>query len=692
MKIFKRCLAELTLAILVVGFLPLPLAAATNFSGTIVNPVWEADGNPYIIEGTITVQAGAKLTIKPGVVVKFNEGAKLVVNGELQAIGEASNKIIFTANQTNPAKNNWGGIQFGSEATDASYNGNGEYNAGSIIKNAIIKYAETGITCDNANPYLENNLISDNTTGIDIEGEEGVEVNGESKIISNEIYDNGLGIKINRPYSQQESDTTIYGPTPGGGSLTNYGDFNPTIIIKDNKVINNYQGIYVYVGEKNVIKNNAVSNNFTYGIILENTSQYNILEQNTINGNQTGIIVNSPNSKIIQNTVSYNSNNGLDVSVTDAVIRNNNISGNDDNNLYNQAGKITASYNYWGTDNAITAADKIKNSAASYSVTYSPITKNKLSITGLLEPIITSTITITDSSRQDITGIKPTNTAIYINGALVKEGGYETDWQYYVDLNFGINNFTIYYTDKDGNKSPETVFSIERQKIVVITSLKIDSHNETTLSDSITLTGSKGAGTGIWMNSEEVIAPNENTSWSYTVSLKIGENELIFYAKDSEGYKSNETKIYITRTDINPSEVINKEKSLVKDIDKKLVERLKGMILLQIEENGEAWYLNPDDGLRYYLGRQDNAFNIMKRFGLGVAHNELNKYLGSQFPKRLAGKILLDVQANGEAYYIYPQDLKGYFLGRPTDAYEIMRNLGLGISNTDIRKIGVGEL
>jgi hypothetical protein len=43
----------------------------------------------------------------------------------------------------------------------------------------------------------------------------------------------------------------------------------------------------------------------------------------------------------------------------------------------------------------------------------------------------------------------------------------------------------------------------------------------------------------------------------------------------------------------------------------------------------------------------------------------------------------LQVEKNGEAWYINPNDLKRYFLGRPTDAFNIMRTLGLGISNAN---------
>src|SRR3990167_1963199 len=54
--------------------------------------------------------------------------------------------------------------------------------------------------------------------------------------------------------------------------------------------------------------------------------------------------------------------------------------------------------------------------------------------------------------------------------------------------------------------------------------------------------------------------------------------------------------------------------------DRKLTERLKGYILLQVEENGEAWYVNPSDGLRYYLRDGEAAYEIMRELSLGISN------------------------------------------------------------------------
>ena len=54
-----------------------------------------------------------------------------------------------------------------------------------------------------------------------------------------------------------------------------------------------------------------------------------------------------------------------------------------------------------------------------------------------------------------------------------------------------------------------------------------------------------------------------------------------------------------------------------------LAQQLSGRILLDVERHGEAWYVNPPNLRRYYLGRPDDAFRIMRELGLGITAQEL---------------------------------------------------------------------
>jgi len=115
---------------------------------------------------------------------------------------------------------------------------------------------------------------------------------------------------------------------------------------------------------------------------------------------------------------------------------------------------------------------------------------------------------------------------------------------------------------------------------------------------------------------------------------------------------------------------------------------LSGRILLQVQDKGQAWYVNPVDDKRYFLGRPQDAFELMRSLGLGVSNSDINNFKVLA-PQRLAGRILLQVEDKGQAYYVSPIDSRLYFLGRPADAFSVMRSQGLGITNSDLQKISL---
>ncbi|PJC01087.1 MAG: hypothetical protein CO073_04365, partial [Candidatus Komeilibacteria bacterium CG_4_9_14_0_8_um_filter_36_9] len=176
-----------------------------------------------------------------------------------------------------------------------------------------------------------------------------------------------------------------------------------------------------------------------------------------------------------------------------------------------------------------------------------------------------------------------------------------------------------------------------------------------------------------------------------------------------------------------------------------------GKIYLQVESHGEAWYVNPVDGKRIYLMDGATAYSLMRDLGLGITDDDLNKIpigledrfveldsdsdglsdrleealksdpnnadtdgdgfldgievkngynpLGSgrqlinnSLSNKLSGKILLQVESKGEAWYINPADGKRYYMSGGDSAYQIMRYLGVGITNNDLAKIQIVEV
>ncbi|MFZ4631863.1 MAG: trypsin-like peptidase domain-containing protein [Patescibacteria group bacterium] len=182
--------------------------------------------------------------------------------------------------------------------------------------------------------------------------------------------------------------------------------------------------------------------------------------------------------------------------------------------------------------------------------------------------------------------------------------------------------------------------------------------------------------------------------------------------------------------------------------DLKLTKKLSGKILLQVEDGGKAWYVDSKSLNRYYLADGNAAYGALKKFGLGITNENLNKipvgiedrvlgvdsdndglddkteislgtdknkadtdgdgYHDSQevktgynprgagktntssaYSKGLEGKILIQVQGNGEAWYVY--NGKRYYLADGEAAYKIMKYLSLGITTADLNKIKEGK-
>jgi hypothetical protein len=70
-------------------------------------------------------------------------------------------------------------------------------------------------------------------------------------------------------------------------------------------------------------------------------------------------------------------------------------------------------------------------------------------------------------------------------------------------------------------------------------------------------------------------------------------------------------------TPSNVKSVMDQERELSVKINTALANRLAGRILLQVEEFGQAWYVEPVTKKRYFMGLPIDAFNLMRRFGSG---------------------------------------------------------------------------
>ncbi|MCF7820721.1 MAG: hypothetical protein K9M44_04615, partial [Candidatus Pacebacteria bacterium] len=174
-------------------------------------------------------------------------------------------------------------------------------------------------------------------------------------------------------------------------------------------------------------------------------------------------------------------------------------------------------------------------------------------------------------------------------------------------------------------------------------------------------------------------------------NLYINRVEITIKDLNYKNNFENTNNIDINNQDIvfNKNNFLIQEKLKLKTIDLKLSERLKGRILLQVEDLGQAWYVEPVSLQRYYMKNGEDAYNIMKDLGVGISNLDLkNIKTDINFAKKHQGKIFLQVEDLGQAYYIDFQG-KAHYLKNGDSAYNIMKNLGLGIKNSDLYKIDI---
>jgi len=145
---------------------------------------WSKQTVPYIVEGEVSINDGATVTIQAGNTIKFDVSGSMVIgyesNGTLVAEGTATEPIIFTSSATSPVAGAWTGLYFYGNAISSKmkyckieYAGKAaEYGAIYLADaskidfdyNTIDKSASYGIVCYGSdagfNSFTYNNILN----------------------------------------------------------------------------------------------------------------------------------------------------------------------------------------------------------------------------------------------------------------------------------------------------------------------------------------------------------------------------------------------------------------------------------------------------------------------------------------------------------------------------------------------------
>ncbi len=183
----------------------------------------------------------------------------------------------------------------------------------------------------------------------------------------------------------------------------------------------------------------------------------------------------------------------------------------------------------------------------------------------------------------------------------------------------------------------------------------------------------------------------------------------------------------------------------VSAVNKKLYNQLRGRIIILSERNNEAYYVDADSLNLYRLRSNTEAFQILTKQGQNISTRNLEKIqagiirmhghdsdidglsdkfedaigtdiynfntdndtysdywevtngynpigkgkyaLNKAYAKQQAGKILIQADNNGEAWYINPSNLKRYYLGSKYEVGDVIGKLGVKILNYNFNRL-----
>ena len=140
----------------------------------VLPPVVKERGKPYLVTGTIIVEAGQQVKIEKGVVFLFKNFTGLEVTGTVWVAGTESEPVIFTSENNRvyntkapnePAPFDWDGITL--HAGDAN----------NIFEHCLIEYSLFGIKSESENIVLKECSFDQN-------GNTDLTVNGQEQLIT----------------------------------------------------------------------------------------------------------------------------------------------------------------------------------------------------------------------------------------------------------------------------------------------------------------------------------------------------------------------------------------------------------------------------------------------------------------------------------------------------------------------------
>lgn len=118
---------------------------------------------------------------------------------------------------------------------------------------------------------------------------------------------------------------------------------------------------------------------------------------------------------------------------------------------------------------------------------------------------------------------------------------------------------------------------------------------------------------------------------------------------------------------------------------------LAGQMLLDSKSLGDLWYVYPGDFHRYYVGTAEDAYKVLKNLSLGISNADFEK-MASSAPDRLKGRFMIKTEDGGRAFYVNPKDNSFVYVENPQSALFLLRHLATSTSGCILKNVPIGKL
>ena len=290
--------------------------------------VWNGD---ILIDGILTVAAGATLEIRPGSRVRFTrfdsngDGVgehEIFSQGTIRVLGTEDEPVLFTSAEETPRPGDWGAVNMMVSEEE------------NLLQHSIVEYGYRGFHAHFSRARLQSSTFRKNMRGAQFQ---------ESQVVidSCRFLDNNNGVQF------RDSKVVLHGSSISGsqwGLRCVYSDLEMTSNVIENNLVN---GVNIRDGKINARGNRIVGNR--RGLYLQR-SEGQVVGNDLSGNSEHGIFLEDSNSEVVDNRLAENGRAGVRWLNSRGRLARNMIADNGVYGLINDGTTaVAARNNWWGT-------------------------------------------------------------------------------------------------------------------------------------------------------------------------------------------------------------------------------------------------------------------------------------------------------------------------------------------------------